>query len=70
MSTTDDRVFIAGTMYAAHSPAASDDMVERIWQALKKRCCVEPAKAHRCVMVNKADLAAAIAAMNQEKSDV
>lgn len=46
--------------------APSDDLVERVWEALKAECCSDPKKATRCVMVEKRHLAAAIAAVGQD----
>lgn len=38
----------------------SGDVVEAAWDALKARCCADPAGAKKCVMVSKDDFTAAI----------
>jgi len=40
-----------------------DGAVERVWTALKDKCCSDPIKANRVVMVGRADIAAALAAL-------
>lgn len=40
----------------------SGDEVEAVWEALKARCCADPANAKKCVMVSKDDFTAAITA--------
>jgi hypothetical protein len=48
----------------SRTPAVTDEAVERVWTALKERCCADPYKAKRCVMVERDDLAAALATLS------
>lgn len=45
-----------------HTSVAPGDVVERVWSALKEKCCADPAKAKQCVMVSKADVRDALSA--------
>ena len=40
-----------------------DDLIEAAWDALKNRCCADPANAKKCVMVSREDFRAAFAAI-------
>lgn len=46
------------------------DIVEEAWNALKERCCADPANAKKCVMVSKADFTAAISNLVKAREDV
>lgn len=51
---------------AVRSFMGSDEVVERGWSCLKDRCCSDPKKAKRCVMVSNADFRAALSAQPLE----
>jgi hypothetical protein len=68
-------VVIAAALDAAEaalaSPArnmvASEDQVEAAWTELKRICCSDASKAKRCIMVERHQFAAAIAAQQQSE---